>query len=263
MIRETKQPYRPYWAAIAIGLVLAAWQGIAMSGWIPAFLLPSPLTVVQTLEKLVVSGQVSADISASLFRILSGFLISAAIAIPLGLWISVSKAAHQFFTPLLNIAKYLPVLAFIPLMILWFGVGDASKIFLLVLGTTPYFMTLVIETVERIPEPFLETAQTMGLSRSQILWHVILPHASPQIVESGRVSMAICWSWITIAEIISAPNGLGHLILQSQRYLKVDVIFAAIVLITLLGFAFDRLFLTLRARWFVWEAKAFREKNPA
>ena len=197
----------------------------------------------------------------SVTRILLGFLISLLIALPLGVAVSVSPTLNHFFSPILNVSKYLPVVAFIPLMILWFGIGDISKVLLLVLGVAPYLTALTVLAFERVPEPILDTAYTMGLSKVQMIKDVMIPYALPQIVESMRVSLAIAWTYLTVAELIASSAGLGYLIVQSQRYLQTDTIFVGILVISFVGLLTDRFFVVIRKKAFSWEVGLLREKK--
>lgn len=243
-------------AAFFIGL----WQAIVMLGLVPAILLPSPLNVLAALFALAASGELWTHMTTSLFRVLVGFVVISALSLPLGIGIALSPAAHRMLGPVLDVSKYLPVIAFIPLTIIWFGIGDAAKIVLLALGTIPYFTSLVVLAVERVPTELIETAQTMGLTKRQILWHVIVPNALPRIVDAMRLSMAVAWTYLTVAELIAAPTGLGHLIAQSQRYLQTDKIFAGIIVIGLLGLLLDKLFVQIREKFFAWEGTALRDQ---
>ncbi len=249
------------WTIGIIGMILLAWKIITWTQLAPVFLLPAPETVFQTLLEMTFSGRIWPHISITVFRVMAGFTLSALIAVPLGLWIATAPQAHAFFSPLLTITKYVPIIAFLPLLILALGIGDESKVIFLVLGTAPHLTAMVVAAVERIPAPLLETAKTQGFSKLELLCFVVVPYASPQLIEAGRVSMAFCWSWIMVAELIAASSGLGHLIVQSQRYLQTETIFVCILLITLLGFLFDFAFSQIRQQFFPWEEKTFQQKN--
>ncbi len=239
------------WLA-GIAAVIVGWQIISLLEVFPAVFLPSPLAVLDVLLKTALSGVLLSHAVASTSRVFAGFLASALISLPLGIWIAVSPPVMRLFAPLLNISKYLPVLAFIPLTIIWFGIGDSSKVFLLALGTVPYLASLTVLSIEHIPKHMIETAQLMGLTKGQMVWRVIIPYAAPQIMEASRISIALCWTYITVAELFAAQSGLGYLIVQSQRYLKTDLIFAAILVIGLLGLITDRLFFAAQKKWFGW-----------
>lgn len=267
MINPTKQwltlPFsrKHLFGILDFGIILFGWQVLSISGLVNSILLPSPVEVAASFVELTLSGALWIHLSASFTRILLGFLASLLIALPVGILVSVSPTLHHLLSPILNVSKYLPVVAFVPLMILWFGIGDASKVLLLVLGVAPYLTALTVVALERVPEPIVDTAYTMGLSKMQLVKNVLIPYALPQIVEAMRVSVAIAWTYLTVAELIASSSGLGYLIVQSQRYLQTDTIFVGILLISAVGLVTDRFFVLIREKAFVWEEGLLREKK--
>lgn len=241
--------------------ILVLWQLASVSGLVNAILLPSPVDVATSFIQLALSGGLLRHLSASFLRIVAGFVVSLAIALPLGIAVAVSPTLNHLFSPVLSVSKYLPVVAFIPLMILWFGIGDTSKVLLLVLGVAPYLTALTIAALERVPEQIVDIAYTMGLSKFQLVKDVLIPYAMPQIVEAMRVSVAIAWTYLTVAELIASSSGLGYLIVQSQRYLQTDTIFVGILLISAVGLLTDHLFVLFREKVFTWEEGLLREKK--
>jgi NitT/TauT family transport system permease protein len=224
------------WVAFLIGWHLAATSGAAN----PLF--PSPTGVVDALWTLFAERGFHADVLASLKRILLSFALAAAIAIPLGILMGAFPVVEATVNPLVSAFRYLPAPAFIPLLLMWLGTGDTQKIALLMLGVIWFLVTLVCDAVKQAPLDFIETSKTLGGSRRTVLWTVIVPASAPGIVDVCRQMLAVSWTYLVIAEIVAATDGIGAMMMRARRFVHVEDIMAGILVIGLLGLLCDLAF---------------------
>ena len=167
----------------------------------------------------------------------TGWALSAVLALPLGLLIGSYRGVQALLEPLTDFIRYMPAVAFIPLVMLWFGIEESSKVAVIFIGTFFQMVLMVAEDVKRVPMSQIEAAQTMGATRRELLEQVILPSAKPALLDTLRVTMGWAWTYLVVAELVAANSGLGYSILKAQRYLQTDQIFAGIVLIGAIGLA--------------------------
>ena len=160
----------------------------------------------------------------------------------LGVLMGAFPLVAAFFNPLVSAFRYLPAPAFIPLLLMWLGTGDEQKIALLVLGVVWFLITLVSDVVRQVPTDFIETSKTLGGSRRVILWTVVVPAALPGIVDTCRQMLAVSWTYLVIAEIVAATDGIGAMMMRARRFVYVDDIMAGIVVIGALGLLCDLAF---------------------
>lgn len=245
-----------FYAFAGIFTFILLWFFISYFNLIPAFFLPSPYAVIKALIQLMMSGELFKDIFASISRIFIGIILSFVVALPLGTSLATSRRYEAFFEPLVAFIRYVPPSAFIPLSIIWFGIGDVQKIIILFLGIAPYLTLLIYDAVMNMPAVYVESALTLGASSREVIYQVVLPYIMPQTWESLRIMIGSAWTYIIIAEIVGASSGLGYLIIQSQRFLKTDQIFATIIVIGLLGLITDFSFKWSYRYLFPWTAKS-------
>ncbi|WP_197674492.1 ABC transporter permease [Halopseudomonas sabulinigri] len=205
-------------------------------------LFPGPLQVLEALRELFWEREFSADVLSSLQRIGISFAVAVAIALPLGVLMGAFPLIAAFFSPLVSAFRYLPDPAFIPLLLMWLGTGNEQKIALLVLGVIWFLITLVSDVVRQVPTDFIETSKTLGGSRKVILWTVVVPAALPAIVDTCRQMLAVSWTYLVIAEIVAATDGIGAMMMRAKRFVHVDDIMAGILVIGLLGLLCDLAF---------------------
>lgn len=247
---RTGVPARTAWLlrALSVLVPLAAWWGLSTSGAVDGTFLPSPAAVWAAGTEMAASGELLADLSASLGRIGLGFGLALLISIPLGFAMGTLGWAQPLLEPAIGILRYLPASAFIPLLIIWLGIGEASKVALLVLGVV-YFNTLMTaDAVRQVPHRLLEVSATLGASRTRVAWRVVFPYALPGIIDAARVNAAAAWNFVVVAELIAATSGLGYRIIRAQRFLQTDRIFAVLVVIGLIGLTIDVALRILRSR---------------
>jgi len=184
--------------------------------------------------------------------VVAGFALSAVIALPLGLLIGSFRSVQALLEPLTDFIRYMPAVAFIPLVMLWVGIDEASKIAIIFIGTFFQMVLMVAEDVRRVPSAQVEAAQTMGATRAELIEKVIFPSAKPALLDTLRITMGWAWTYLVVAELVAANSGLGYAVLRAQRFLQTDTIFAGIIVIGLIGLLTDQLFRWLHRRAFPW-----------
>jgi NitT/TauT family transport system permease protein len=218
------------------------WELAAAKGWVNTLFMPPPHQVLSTLYTMIAERGFLWDIGISIYRILASFLLACAIAIPLGVLMGSFRAVDAFFNPFVSAWRYLPAPAFIPLLLMWFGAGEGSKLALLFIGVIFFLITLIMDHTRAVREELIETAMTLGANRWQILSTIVLPAVAPKILISMRQMLAVSWTYLVIAEIVASTTGIGAVMMRGQRFLKVDEIMAGILVIGLVGLLFDFLF---------------------
>jgi len=239
---------------LSISIPLGLWWLVSHSGWVEPLFLPTPENVWQAIVSLWTSGDLPQDIVASVFRVLCGFLLAALISIPLGTFMGTFASIRALMEPIIGIVRYMPAPAFIPLLILYFGVGETPKILLIFIGTLFFNTLMVMDSVKFVPKELIETSYTLGGKRRQVLLYVIFPFILPSIIDACRVNIAASWNLVIVAELVAATEGLGRRISVAQRFLRTDQIFAGLIVIGLIGLTFDllfRLLLRLSCKWTV------------
>ena len=245
---------RQYWLFASIGLLLPllAWAALTAGNWIDPVFMPGPLRVLQRFWSWLVQDDLLGDTLISVYRVGAGFAISAVLALPIGLLIGAYRPIEALLEPLTDFIRYMPAVAFIPLVMLWLGIGESAKISIIFIGTFFQMVLMVAENVRLVPRAQIEAAQTMGASRGEIVQLVLLQSAKPAMLDTLRITMGWAWTYLVVAELVAANSGLGYAILKAQRYLKTDTIFAGIVLIGLIGLLMDQAFRWLHRRSFPW-----------
>jgi NitT/TauT family transport system permease protein len=218
------------------------WELAAAQGWINTLFMPPPHRVLSTLYTMIVERGFIYDIGVSIYRILASFALACLIAIPLGVLMGSFRSVEAFFNPFVSAWRYLPAPAFIPLLLMWFGAGEGSKLALLFIGVIFFLITLVMDHTRAVRTELIETAMTLGANRWQILSTIVVPAVAPKIVISMRQMLAVSWTYLVIAEIVASTTGIGAVMMRGQRFLKVDEIMAGIVVIGVVGLVFDFLF---------------------
>ena len=188
------------------------------------------------------------DVAWSTFRILTGFLIAAAMAVPLGLLMGSFEVVRSFFQPPINAIRYMPASAFIVLLIVLVGIGEEEKLTLIWIGVFFQLVLMVMDIAHRVPDEMLNVAYTLGASRWKVFYKVFLPATFPEVVDALRITIGWAWTYLIVAELLAADRGIGTFILISERYLRTDRIIAAIITIGILGLITDTIF-GLIHRW--------------
>ena len=245
---------RNYWMFAAAGLLvpLLAWWALASSGLMSKVFMPGPAEVWVRVLKWLNDDNLLGDTLISIYRVTAGWALSAVIALPIGLLIGSFRPVQAMLEPLTDFIRYMPAVAFIPLVMLWVGIDESSKISIIFIGTFFQMVLMVAEDVRRVPVAQVEAAQTMGADRREMVELVLLQSAKPALLDTMRITMGWAWTYLVVAEIVAANSGLGYAILRAQRYLQTDKIFAGIIIIGLIGLITDQLFRLAHRKAFPW-----------
>ena len=243
-------------AAVGLGAFFLVWQlGHYFSSDVNQKFFPSPVQVLTALYTLFAANNFLADVLKSCYRVFASFALAALVAVPVGLLMGSFKSVRALLGPLVSAWRYLPAASFIPLLLVWFGPNDTSKLALLFLGVIFFLIALVVDNTEAVPNEFIEAGLTMGASRSKTLTDIIIPAAAPAIMDSLRNMIAVSWTYLVIAEIVGAQDGIGAVMMRAGRFLKVDIIMAGILMIGILGVFTDVLFRTIARLSMPWAFK--------
>jgi NitT/TauT family transport system permease protein len=233
-------------------LFFAAWAAVTFSGWVPKTFLADPLTMLVSGWRLLTEFGFLHDIGMTVWRVVGGFLIAAAIALPLGVAMGAYKPIEAFFEPFVSFARYLPASAFIPLLILWAGIGEAQKLAVIFIGSFFQLVLMIAVTVGNTRRDLVEAAYTLGASDRSLVLRVLIPNAAPEIAEILRTVLGWAWTYVIVAELIGASSGIGHMITDSQALLATDQIIFGIIVIGLIGLISDFAFKWVNLRLFPW-----------
>lgn len=234
-----------------IGLSLAGpvaflfiWQAaVSWLSLVDEFIMPPPSAVFSGARELLADGTLQNSTGTSMFRILTGWAVGSALAIPIGLIVGASIIAKQLIDPFVHFFRFVPPIALITIFILWFGVGETSKVALVVYSTTFVVLVNVATGVAAVPKDKLFAARCLGANRWQVFLYVIGPAAIPYIFAGMRIAMAAAFVVIVAVEMIAANSGLGYLIWTSRLYFRLDWVFTGVIAIGVLGFLTDRAWL--------------------
>lgn len=233
-------------------IVIAAWAGLTYGGVMSEIFLPTPGAVVGAFGRLLGNGTLAQHVGASMEVVLLGFVISSVVAVPLGLLMGSFRVVAAALEPLVNFIRYLPVTSFVPLFILWIGIGIEERITVIVFGTFFQQLVMIADVTRAVPKDLLNASYTLGASRREVVLHVLAPASLPGILDTLRVTMGWAWTYLVVAELVAASSGLGYISMKAMRGFQVDVIFLAIAIIGILGLITDLLFRLLRYRLASW-----------
>ncbi len=239
-------------AVLGFVLPCLGWALLSVSGWVDPVFLPTPLQVLRSIRTWYLEGALLNDLAISILRVYGGFLLSAALALPLGTLIGTLAPVRALLEPVTDFTRYLPAVAFIPLIMLWVGIDESAKIAVIFVGTFCQMTLLIAADIWRVPSAPIEAAKTMGASSEEVLKHVLIPAARPAMLDTLRSMMGLSWTYLVVAELVAASSGLGFAIMKAQRFLLTDQIFAGILLIGLVGLLTDQAFRWLHRRVFPW-----------
>lgn len=237
---------------LSVLLPLAVWGLIASLGVVNAKFLPSPLMVAQALGGLWSEGFLLGDTGASFLRVAVGFLLAAVISVPVGISMGAFASVRSLLEPIIGIVRYMPAPAFIPLLIIYLGLGEAPKLALIFIGTVFFNTLMIMDAVKFVPKELLEATYTLGGRPGQVLFQVITPYVIPNIIDAFRINMASSWNLVVVAELVAAETGLGKRILIAQKFFQTDEIFACLIVLGLIGFVMDlslRFLMQMTCRW--------------
>jgi sulfonate transport system permease protein len=233
-------------------LLLVVWQAAGQFGWLSSRILPEPLAVLRAFWTLAQSGELYSHVSVSLGRAIYGFVVGGGLGLLLGLLTGTFRSAETLLDTTLQMVRNIPALALIPLVILWFGIEETAKLFLVAIGV---FFPVYLNTfhgIRSVDKGLIEMARSYGLSGWPLYRDVILPGALPSILVGVRFSLGLVWVLLIVAETISAQAGIGYMTMNAREFLQTDVVLVGILLYALLGKLADLLSRSLERHWLRW-----------
>jgi NitT/TauT family transport system permease protein len=233
-------------------LFVALWAWATFGGYVSKTFLANPLTMVQEGIELLVKHGFLFDIGMTIWRVIGGFVLAAIIAVPLGVLMGAYKPIEAFLEPFVSFARYLPASAFIPLLILWAGIGELQKLLVIFIGAVFQIILMIAVNVGNTRRDLVEAAYTLGAGDSGIIRRVLLPSSAPEIAEILRLVLGWAWTYVIVAELIGSSSGIGHMITDSQALLNTGQIIFGIIVIGLIGLISDFLFKAFNAWLFPW-----------
>jgi len=233
-------------------LVLGVWCIISYGGFAPPDFLPSPTDVLRGTLQLFIQYDLMGSILVSMQRILLAFFLAAGLALPLGILMGAFGPVNALFESIMAPLRYMPISAFIPLLILWFGIYEKEKIAFLFLGVFVYLLPVVVSAIRLVAEELVQTALTLGASKWQVIRTVLVPAALPEIFDSFRVMNAILWTYVILAEAVNPEHGLGYMVELARTHQKASWSFAGLIVIGGIGLLTDQFIHTLSKIMFRW-----------
>lgn len=236
----------------SIALPLLLWWLVTTFGNIDPKFLPSPAKVLTAFERLWSTRELLKDTVASLWRVGVSFILASLLSIPVGVLMGSFPSIRALLEPLFGLMRYMPAPAFIPLLILYLGIGEEPKIMLIFLGVFFFNSLMVMDTVKFVPKDLIEATYMLGGNRWQTLTQVIFPHVLPGIIDACRINLAAAWQLVIVSELIASTEGLGRRISVAGRFLRTDEIFVGLIVIGVIGLCFDLLFqylLRVTCKW--------------
>ncbi|MDI9405681.1 MAG: ABC transporter permease [Chitinophagaceae bacterium] len=242
------------WSLGLLGIltVLLLWWITTASGSVNKLFLPSPQAVWLAGQQQWSSGLLLKDALASIQRVFIGFAMSAGLALPVGIAMGTSPVICRLLEPLMGLIRYMPAPAFIPLLIIYFGLDELPKVLLIFIGTFFFNTLMIMDSVKFVPRELMETARTLGGRTLPILVKVVAPFIAPQVLDTYRINMASAWNLVIVAELVAATEGLGKRISLAQRFLRTDEIFMGLIVIGLIGLLIDLGFRAVMRRACAW-----------
>ncbi|MGH8602402.1 MAG: ABC transporter permease [Gammaproteobacteria bacterium] len=239
-------------AALPFLFLLTAWYLVTVTALVDPVFLPSPRQVAESFLSLFSRDFLLGHLLPSFLRVTAAFLLSVAIAFPLGVLCGQLPWVARLVEPLCGFTRYLPVAALVPLCILWFGIDDGQKVAVITIGVVFQLVLLFAVDTASVPQELIEAGRTFGLSRSKIVRRIVLPWSMPAIWDDMRISAGWAWSYLVLAELVAGNRGVGYYVIQSQRFLETERVFAGILFIGVLGVATDLAFRLSGRRMFRW-----------
>ncbi len=239
---DIPKPLNTALIATSIALPLLLWWLVTTFGNVDPKFLPSPAKVIEAFGRLWGTRELLKDTVASLWRVGVGFSLAVILSIPVGVLMGSFASIRALLEPLFGLVRYMPAPAFIPLLILYLGIGEEPKITLIFVGVFFFNSLMVMDTVKFVPKDLIEATYTLGGSRVQTLLQVIFPHVIPGIIDACRINLAAAWQLVIVSELIAANEGLGRRISIAGRFLRTDEIFVGLIVIGVIGLTFDLLF---------------------
>jgi NitT/TauT family transport system permease protein len=233
-------------------LFFLAWAVATLGGFVPKIFLADPITMLSDGWTLITKFGFLKDIGLTVWRVVGGFVLAAIVAVPLGVLMGAYKPIEAFFEPFVSFARYLPASAFIPLLILWAGLGEMQKLLVIFIGSVFQIILMVAVAVGATRRDLVEAAYTLGAADQGVVRRVLLPMNAPDIAEILRLVLGWAWTYVIVAELIGSSAGIGHMIIESQALMSTGQMIFGIIVIGLIGLISDFAFKALNRRLFPW-----------
>ena len=233
-------------------LFVAAWAYATLGGYVSKTFLADPITMLKDGWELLTRFGFAYDIAMTIWRVVGGFILAAIVAVPLGILMGAYKPVEAFFEPFVSFARYLPASAFVPLLILWAGIGETQKLLVIFIGSVFQIVLMVAVAVGQTRRDLVEAAYTLGASPQGVVRRVLVPANAPEIAETLRLVLGWAWTYVIVAEFIGSSSGIGHMIIESQALLATGQIIFGIIVIGVIGLISDFLFKAANRRLFPW-----------
>ncbi|MGN1318125.1 MAG: ABC transporter permease [Lachnospirales bacterium] len=239
-------------AILTFVVIFAVWFIICQLGLVKEMILPSPVAVVQDIIKSAKEGTLWADMGYSVLRITLGFILSVVIGVPLGIFAGSFKKIESIIAPICEFIRYMPVPAFVPLIMVWCGIGEWAKIIVVFLGCFFQLVLMIADDARSVSDDLLSSSYTLGTGRWSTITTVLIPAMAPKMMLTLRMLIGWGWTYLTVAELVASKSGLGYSILKAQRFFHTESIFSGILIIGILGLITDRLFAFATKKMFPW-----------
>ena len=233
-------------------LFIAFWAWMTFGGFVAHIFLADPVSMLHDGWRLLVEDNFLLDILITMWRVFGGFFLAAIVAVPLGIMMGAWKPVEAFLEPFVSFARYLPASAFIPLLILWAGVGEVEKLLVIFVGSVFQLILIIAVSVGNTRRDLVEAAYTLGSTNRGIVRRVIVPANAPEIAETLRLVLGWAWTYVIVAELIGSSSGIGYMIINSQSRLQTGQIIFGIIVIGLIGLISDTAFKALNRKLFPW-----------
>jgi NitT/TauT family transport system permease protein len=234
-------------------VLLGIWSVFSYGQLVERTFLPTPDQVLVQLLRQLFNPDFWPHIGISLFRVGMGFLLACLIGIPLGIIAGTFRFAESIVVPPTEFIRYMPATAFVPLIMVWAGIGESAKIMVIFVGCFFQLILMVADNTRAVSNDLLQVSYTMGAKRWQVIEKVLIPALLPDLMNTLRLIIGWAWTYLVVAELVAANSGLGFSIMKAQRFLNTDMIFVGIIVIGLLGLLTDRIFAFCHKRFFPWQ----------
>ena len=228
------------------------WALVTLGGYVSATFLADPITMIHDGWLLLTKFGFAHDIAMTIWRVVGGFVLASVIAVPIGIMMGAYKPVEAFLEPFVSFARYLPASAFVPLLILWAGIGETQKLLVIFIGSFFQIILMISFSVAHTRRDLVEAAYTLGSSNTGVVFRVLIPATAPDIAETLRLVLGWAWTYVIVAELIGSSSGIGHMIIESQALLATGQIIFGILVIGIIGLISDFVFKMINRHFFAW-----------
>jgi ABC-type nitrate/sulfonate/bicarbonate transport system permease component len=252
-MRRRAMPWNTRWLGVAfIAVLLLMWEAAAATGTMPSLSFPRMSDILVTLWGLVISGEILRELGDSMWRMFAGYFIGVSLGILLGLLMGYFRVFYNLLEPITEVLRPIPSPAYLPIVILFLGIDDEMKIFMIAFASLFPVLINTYSGVRSVDPIQLQTARTFGVAGRKLVWQIVLPAASPYIFTGMRVSLAVALIVMVISEMVAASSGIGFFILSAQRGFKIREMFAGVLTLAIVGYVLNRLFVAIENRVLAW-----------